>query len=391
MATPHVAGAVTLVKQAHLNWTPDMIRAAFINTSTNGRDQSGTPKADGAGADSIIAQGSGFIDVKAAMDARALMGVPGDGIDQPGILASHSYGDVPVINSRVTHTETVGVNIQDLSGQGGTYSLRVANNRELQRSGVSVSLSSANVSVPAGGTASYNVNVALDGNVIRDTATPIEFQWYVIAERAGQTLRMPFYLLASRTLPASPRITVEPITDTMVAMDAGSTLASGVSYKDYPMNLGSDVLTLEGTLDFLVVANTPGATVNDLDFYLYGPNDPTFAHPIAVSGIPGGPEHIKVSIFKSGTYTWRVVGYANAPATSYTLTTTKTFGSPAPALQAIAGEFTNAQGKAVDFDTVSILAGQAMAARADSKLSVRPTALIMKTSRTCPAAKPAWL
>jgi hypothetical protein len=350
MATPHVAGAVTLVKQAHLNWTPDMIRAAFINTSTNGRDQAGAPKADGAGADSIIAQGSGFIDVKAAMDAKALMGVAGDGIDQPGILASHSYGDVPVINSRVTHTETVGVNIQDLSGQGGSYSLRVANNRELQRNGVSVSLSSANVSVPAGGTASYNVNVAIDGNIIRDTATPIEFQWYVIAERAGQTLRMPFYLNASRTLPESPRVTVEPITDTMLGMDAGNTLASGVTYKDYPMNLGSDVLTLEGTLDFLVVANTPGATVNDLDFYLYGPDDPTFANPIAVSGVPGGPEHIKVAISKPGTYTWRVVGYANAPATDYTLTTTKTLGSQAPALQTINGEFTNAQGKPVDFD-----------------------------------------
>ncbi len=96
--------------------------------------------------------------------------------------------------------------------------MRVANNRELQRNGVSVSLSNASVSVPASGTASYNVNVAIDGNIIRDTTTPIEFQWYVIAERAGQTLRVPFYLLASRTLPASPQVTVEPITDTMSAI-----------------------------------------------------------------------------------------------------------------------------------------------------------------------------
>ena len=51
MASPHMAGAVTLVKQAHLNWTPDMIRTVFINTATNMRDLSGASKADGSTAD----------------------------------------------------------------------------------------------------------------------------------------------------------------------------------------------------------------------------------------------------------------------------------------------------------------------------------------------------
>src|SRR6185369_17310481 len=73
-------------------------------------------------------------------------------------------------------------------------------------------------------------------------------------------------------------------------------------------------------------------------------------HPIATSGVSGGPEHIKVTITTPGTYTWRVTGFANAPATSYTLTTTRTLGSTPPVAQAIAGEFTDAQGTAVDFD-----------------------------------------
>ena len=346
MATPHVAGAVTLVKQAHLDWTPDMIRAAFINTSTNGRDQAGTPKTD-TQADSILAQGAGFIDVFAALNAKALMGVAGDGIERPAILASHSFGEVPVLNSRVTETKTVTVEIRDLSGQGGTYNLRAANNRELQREGVSISLSSTSLTVPANGSADYIVSVAIDGNVMRDTTTPIQFQWYVVAERAGQSLRMPFYLKASRTLPSQPLIETETVNGTIIAPDSGAHVLGGVTYVDYPMNLDSTVLTLEGTLEFLELADSG---VNDLDFYLYGPDDPNFENPIGISGVQGGPEHIKVSISKPGVYTWRVVGYLNAPATEYTLTTTRTVGNRAPVAQAIAGEFTNAAGQPVDFD-----------------------------------------
>src|SRR4051812_4169184 len=79
MATPHMAGSVALIKQAHLDWTPDMIRTSLINTATNMRDGAGAPKTDGPTvADSIIAQGGGLIDVKEAVNAKALMGVAGD-------------------------------------------------------------------------------------------------------------------------------------------------------------------------------------------------------------------------------------------------------------------------------------------------------------------------
>ncbi|MEK6334296.1 MAG: S8 family serine peptidase [Acidobacteriota bacterium] len=348
MASPHMAGAVTLVKQAHPGWTPDMIRTAFINTSTNMRDLSGAAKADGAAANSIIEQGGGLIDVNSALNAKALMGISGDGIEKPGILGSHSFGDVPLLNSRVTNTRTTTVTVRDLSGQGGTYNLRVANNRDLQLSGVNVSLSSTSVNVPANGNASYTVSVAVDGNVLRQTNPSIEFQWYVVAERSGgQTLRVPFYLNASRSLPTQPRVTVEPLDDVMLGADGGNQAVGGFSYNDYPLELGEDVLTLEGTVEFLEVADSG---VNDLDFYLCAPDDPDCEHPMATSGVPGGPEHIKVTITKPGTYKWRVTGFANAPATSYTLTTTKTLGSMPPVAQAIAGDFTDAQGKAVDFD-----------------------------------------
>src|SRR3712207_1698721 len=89
--------AAVLVRQAHPDWTADMVRTALINTSTNLRSTTGAPKQDGPfSADSIIAQGGGLINVYEALNAKALMGVKGDGVEKPGILGSHSYGEVPV-------------------------------------------------------------------------------------------------------------------------------------------------------------------------------------------------------------------------------------------------------------------------------------------------------
>src|SRR6185503_7588281 len=98
------------------------------------------------------------IDVFHAVNAKALMGVQGDGIDKPSILGSHSFGEVPVANNRITYTAPINVTIRDLSGEGGTYNLNVANNRDLQLAGINVTTSSSSVSLPANGTATFTVN-----------------------------------------------------------------------------------------------------------------------------------------------------------------------------------------------------------------------------------------
>ncbi|HEX7956108.1 MAG TPA: S8 family serine peptidase, partial [Pyrinomonadaceae bacterium] len=41
MASPHTAGAAVLVRQAHLDWTADMVRTALVNTATNLRSAAG--------------------------------------------------------------------------------------------------------------------------------------------------------------------------------------------------------------------------------------------------------------------------------------------------------------------------------------------------------------
>ncbi|HYY59174.1 MAG TPA: S8 family serine peptidase [Pyrinomonadaceae bacterium] len=344
MASPHVAGAAVLTKQAHRNWTPDMIRTAFINTATNMRDSNGTPKADGPGtADSILDQGGGLIDVKEAINAKALMGVTGDGINKPGILGSHSFGAVPVINNRTTHTESVTVTIRDLSGQGGTYNLSVANNRLLEKNGITASVSPQSVTVPAGGTATFRVNATVDGNIIRDVTQALQMQWYVLANSADESLRMPFYMKLIATAPAGAA-SLEQLNyaDTVLAPDGGTQLVGGVTYQDHTFKADTPGAQLNVDLNWEM---TVDGAAPDLDLYLIGPD----GEDVTNSGVPGGPEHISTSLGAPGTYTLRVAGFANGP-TDYTMTGTVSKGIAAPVLQAIAGEFTDAQSRAVDFD-----------------------------------------
>jgi hypothetical protein len=353
-SSPHVAGAAAILKQAHFDWTPDMIRTAFINTATNLRQTNGTPKADGTttradgstayNADAVMAQGGGLIDVNNAVNAKALMGVAGDGIDNPSILGSHSFGSVPVINSRVIHAEHATVTIQDVSGQGGTYNLSVANNRELEKSGINSTLSMPSITVPAGGTATFTVNANVNGDIVRDTTEPLQMQWYIVAQGTnGQTLRMPFYMKLTPTMPAGAAAS-EPLNfaGNMPASDGGLQLLEGTTYQDYTFTTDSPAAQLDVTLNWQEQVDDVFA---DLDFYLYGPDGTEVTH----SAEAGGPEHIATQINVPGTYTLRVVGFANGP-TDYTIGGSVSKGGAAPNVQAIAGEFTDAQGKAVDFD-----------------------------------------
>lgn len=354
MATPHTTGAVALIKQAHLDWTPDVIRTVLINTATNMRNEAGTPKADGpTTADSIIAQGGGLIDVKEAVNAKALMGVAGDGIEKPAILGSHSFGEVAVAGSRVTHTSPVTVTVRDLSGEGGTYNLSVANNRDLQIAGISVSVSQPSVTLQPNSTATFIVNATFDGDKIRDVVADkgngviekIQMQWYVTANRSdnAESLRMPFYFKPAPSLPAQTTVETLTQTGTVPVGDQGLKLASGVTYADVPFEVSSSVIKIEATTEWF---GSPKGSQEDLDYELLDPA----GNVIASSGGPAGAsEFVSVYVTQAGTYTHRVVGFQNA-ATDFTITTNLTKAGAPPALQTIAGDFTNAQGKAVDFD-----------------------------------------
>ena len=363
MSSPHTAGAVALIKQMHPDWTPDMIRTALINTATNMRNQSGAPKAEGLAADSIIAQGGGLIDTYEAAHAKALMGVAGDGVETPAILGSHSYGEVPVINTRTTHTKRVQVTVRDLSGQGGTYHLGVANNRDLQLAGISVNVSQPSVTLPPGGEATFGVDATVDGDRLRDVMAAktvgtsvvfenIQMQWYVTARRSdnAESLRMPFFFRPAPSLPAETTVETTTHTETLPAADVGTQVAAGVTYIDVPFEVSNSTFVVEATTEWFEL---PAGDQPDLDYLLLNPAGQV----IASSGAPGGPEFVRVRVSQPGTYTHRVVGYTNGP-TEFQITTALTKGGPPPTVSAIAGEFVDASGKQIDFDGAYTLAWQ---------------------------------
>src|SRR6185437_1872976 len=306
-ACPHTAGAVALIKRAHHDWSPDWVRTALQNTASNLRSESQVPKADGLTSDSIIAQGGGLIDVYKAANAKALMGVAGDGIVEPSILGSASLGSVPVINSRVTHTESKIVTIQDISGQGGTYNLSVANNRYLEMNGITATSSASSVTVPATGSATFTVTASVNGDLVSDITSNIEMQFYVVAQNAGGTLRMPFYMQLTPTVPQGGS-SLAPINEagSILVGDDNSQLVEGVDSQSFPVVADAPGAAIDITMNFDQAVD---GTYPDLDLYLYDPA----GNEVMASNNGGGPEHIAATLGAPGTYTIRASGWVNAP------------------------------------------------------------------------------
>jgi hypothetical protein len=345
---------VALIKQAHPDWSPAVVRTALINTASNLRQIDRSPKDDGSTSDSIIAQGGGLIDVYNAVHTKALMGVTGDGIVEPSILGSYSFGALPLINSRVKHTASKTVTIQDYSGQGGTYNLSVANNRSLDVSGITATTSPASVTVPANGSATFTVSVTVDGDIVRDVTNAIEVQFYVTAQNASGAVRMPFYMQLTPTVPQGGSA-LAPINGagTILVGDNNTQAVEGVDSVSFPVVADAPGAALNATLEFDQAVDQ---TYPDLDLYLYAPDGTE----IMSSNNGGGPEQITTSLGAAGTYTLRASGWVNAP-TDFTLTGTIARAAQPPTLQAIAGEFTDAQARSVDFDGAYTLAWQQVA------------------------------
>lgn len=359
---PHVTGAVALIKQAHLEFTPDMIRAVLINSSTNLRRADSTPRGDGDASEPIIAQGGGLIDVAAAINAKAIMGVEGDGVVEPAILASHSFGEEPILNNRITNTRSVTVTLRDTSGQGGTYNLSTANNRYFDRDGITATVSPSSVTVPANGQVTFTASVTLDGDKVRDDSQPMELQWYVVAKRAGsnETLRMPMYLKANPSEPAGEAAgsATETYTGTVPVGDGGVQRdqlgyldqTKDVTYVDVPFTVSAATYRIDADLnyDWTHIGEVPvfgmvGAP--DFDFYLLDPN----GNQIGESASGDGPEHITATVRGGGTYTYRIMGFTSAN-TNFTITSNQLLAAVPPAVQPFAADFIDAQQRHVDFD-----------------------------------------
>ena len=209
MATPHIAGVMALLKQLHPTWSVEQLKALAMNTAIHplfsGANK--TPPLVGPGR-----VGAGRVDVAAAAAAPAVA----YSADRPGEV-SVSFGALEVEN---VATYVADVRVDNASASALVYDLGYTEVAGVP--GVTVSFpGGASVNAPAGGSATFAVQLTADASLMKHTHDPsfVEYsggntRWWMSEEggyvtltpASGQPLRVPLY---AAVRPASAMGTVE--------------------------------------------------------------------------------------------------------------------------------------------------------------------------------------
>ena len=230
MASPHVAGAAALLRQAHPDWTTQQIKLALMNTASNLNDLTGTSYRP-------IDQGAGFLNVERAVAPHVSVA--------PGSIA---FGQL-MPQSSFTATRSISVTADS------TYNVSVSFVRNY--TGATVTTSAPAV---FSGTSTLNVTATIGSN-----AAAGEYEGYVNFVNAADpsdSYRVPF--LFAYSLPvgevklsktfaqsvgtnAGERITVtfnagRPLADWYLGTQAGTRFtanqgATGIGAKTYSWNV----------------------------------------------------------------------------------------------------------------------------------------------------------
>ena len=177
MAAPHVAGVAALLRQAHPDWTPEMVKAALMNTSVELEDVSPT------------VQGAGRVDALAAIQTDTLLVGDAD-------LVGVNWGLVE-FNS-TTYTSTRMVEVRNIGSVAKTYSVAV-NLTVANTDGVVIAPQQTSITVAPGASAFVPVRVDIDtAQLEQDFGDLEEYYGFVTLTNAADDtdmLRVPFYLL----------------------------------------------------------------------------------------------------------------------------------------------------------------------------------------------------
>jgi len=209
MAAPHVAGMMALLKQTHPTWSVEELKALAMNTAGHDLYASFGQTGDKYGPGRV---GAGRVDAMAAL-ASASVAYAADGAG----AVSVSFGAVEVAGT-LTRTKTIRVVNHGSSAQ--TYS--VSYDERTSIPGVSYSFpDGTSLSVPAGGSATFRVQLTADTSAMQNTrdATVAAVQvsnprhWLseasglvLVTPSTGPALRVPVYAAArpASTTKAAP-------------------------------------------------------------------------------------------------------------------------------------------------------------------------------------------
>ena len=176
MATPHVAGAVALLVQAHPDWTPVEIKAALMNTATPTH-----VSATNSNTNLFSLQGAGLIDVLAAGTAKTLAISKSN---QGGI----GFGFVEIAGKKSISTK---VTVENKASTDKTYTLTSA---FLNGGGAGVTLKfPATLKVKAGKSATFTVTITFDPATLAQNANRyVELDGRIILTSGTEVTNVPF-------------------------------------------------------------------------------------------------------------------------------------------------------------------------------------------------------
>ncbi len=243
MSTPHVTGVMALLRQRYPGLSVAQLKAMVMNTATNdiftglgGTGNRYPPSRVGAGRVDLLNVVSAFNNEVLAFNALNPEQV------------SISFGVVEVIG--VT-TISRNITLQNLSNNTRSYNVGVDTLADLN--GVTISVSAASVTVPAGGTASVTVTLSANAATMTQANTPhptvattqagqtrsfvAEESGYVEfmpIQRTGPSLRVPVYSaprpVAGMLVANNPLVIGNLNTGTMPLQLTGTGVNTGASY-----------------------------------------------------------------------------------------------------------------------------------------------------------------
>lgn len=168
MSSPHVAGAVALIKQAHPDWSVDDIKASLMNTAVVLNDPyTGAPYPHNT-------QGAGSIRVDKAIETTTLV--------TPG---SYSFGVFDKEQGK--QVEKQKFQIKNLSNQRIRYSLDI----DFPNVGQGIKISASNnLNVGPGKTQDVNLNVQVDASAL----DPGYYEGTILIRAGNEEIRVPAIL-----------------------------------------------------------------------------------------------------------------------------------------------------------------------------------------------------
>jgi len=182
MATPHVAGAVALMRQAHPSWTTLQIKAALVNTASFM-----------VGQGEVMDQGAGAMNLPRANECRAVLTTA----DSPA-SPTHSFGRVSNQGSVVRVSKPLAIHPLSPDPDSSLFTLSV----EFlgKPAGLSAELSVSSLGCEDGCVVSFTLTLVADGAVLQDGT----YSGWVKAQTTWGTLRLPFFYEAVKVLTTPP-------------------------------------------------------------------------------------------------------------------------------------------------------------------------------------------